>query len=59
MLVPIELECPHCGELFNSSADTSEGDYTTIEDCQVCCRPMEVVIECEEGQVNSCRTTAM
>lgn len=59
MLVAIELECPHCGELFSSSADTSEGDYTTVEDCQVCCRPMEVVIECEEGRVDSCRTSAL
>ena len=53
----IEIECPHCGEIFTSSADTSEGDYTTIEDCQVCCAPMNIEIICRPGVVEEVRVT--
>lgn len=53
MLVEIELECPHCGELFASTADTSQGTYSSVEDCAVCCRPMQVTVECEPGEVFS------
>ncbi len=57
MLVEIQLECPHCGEVFTSTADTSQGSYTTIEDCQVCCAPMNVEVICEPGQVEEIRVT--
>jgi len=50
-VVEIEIDCPWCGERFPSVADTSQGSYQTIEDCQVCCRPIQLTIECEPGQV--------
>ncbi len=53
MLVEIQVQCPHCGEVFPTTADTSEGDYATIEDCQVCCAPMTLDIVCEPGRVES------
>lgn len=31
--------------------DTSQGAHELIEDCQVCCRPMRVRVECEPGHV--------
>jgi len=52
-VVEIEVQCPHCGELFATMADTSQGSYETIEDCQVCCSPMQLKIECEPGEVFS------
>ena len=57
MLVEIEIECPHCGEVIVTTADTSEGDYTTIEDCQVCCAPMTLQVRCEPGRVDEVRVT--
>ncbi|MDE1170515.1 MAG: CPXCG motif-containing cysteine-rich protein [Verrucomicrobium sp.] len=48
MLVEVQIECPHCGAVFTTVADTSEGDYTTVEDCAVCCRPMELSFSCAE-----------
>jgi hypothetical protein len=51
MLVEVQIECPHCGAPFATVADTSSGDYVTIEDCFVCCRPMELAIACEPGEV--------
>lgn len=56
MIIDLELECPHCGESFTSTADTSAGSYQTVEDCAVCCRPMVVHIECEPGEVRAAWT---
>jgi hypothetical protein len=53
MLVEAQIECPHCGALFTTVADTSAGDYVTVEDCAVCCRPMELAFACPEpGQLD-------
>lgn len=39
------IGCPYCGEDFLTSVDLSSGSCTYIEDCQVCCQPIEVAIE--------------
>jgi hypothetical protein len=51
--VEIEVSCPWCGEPLATMADTSAGDYETVEDCQVCCRPIAFRIICEPGRVES------
>ena len=58
VLVEIQIQCPHCGETITSTADTSQGDYSTIEDCEVCCAPMNIEVICEPGQVEEVRVTA-
>lgn len=45
MLEPATLHCPYCGEAYETFADLSEGSHDYIEDCPVCCRPIE--IHCE------------
>ncbi len=42
MLESILIHCPYCGEAFESQADTSAGSQHYVEDCAVCCRPIEV-----------------
>jgi len=42
MLEFIEITCPYCGESFETGVDASAGSTSYIEDCQVCCRPMEI-----------------
>jgi hypothetical protein len=49
-VVEIEIECPYCGEVFSSTADTSQGSHNAVEDCTVCCRPIELEINCEAGR---------
>jgi hypothetical protein len=39
------IQCPYCGEPFDTTVDTSGGSSSYIEDCQVCCRPIEIGIE--------------
>jgi len=58
VLVEIQVQCPHCGEVITSTADTSQGDYATIEDCEVCCAPMNIEVTCEPGEVTSVTVTA-
>jgi|FLYM01.1.fsa_nt_gi hypothetical protein len=50
-----EIECPYCGEVSWTFVDLSEGNHDYIEDCQVCCRPIEVTLritDLENGQFN-------
>jgi len=57
VLVEIQIQCPHCGEVITSMADTSQGDYATIEDCEVCCAPMNIEVVCEPGEVEEVRVS--
>ena len=45
------IECPYCGELIIVIIDCSVLQQSYIEDCQVCCRPIEfdVVVD-QEGE---------
>lgn len=51
LIEDVEIECPQCGEAFAIQVDTEEGDYSTIEDCAVCCRPMNIAVRCQPGRV--------
>ena len=48
-----EVICPQCGEPFAIEVNTADGDYETVEDCAVCCRPMMIYIHCRPGKVES------
>jgi hypothetical protein len=41
----ISVQCPYCGEPFQTLVDTSSGSTSYIEDCHVCCRPIEMNLE--------------
>jgi transcription elongation factor Elf1 len=42
-----QIYCPYCGESIEIIIDTSVQEQQYIEDCSVCCRPieMEVVVD--------------
>jgi len=40
-----QIPCPYCGERFETLIDLSAGSSSYIEDCQVCCQPIEFRIE--------------
>lgn len=44
----VAIACPWCGERLDLRIDVSAGSLIFIEDCQVCCRPMELAIECAD-----------
>ena len=38
----VTVECPYCGESFETAVDWSAGAFRYIEDCHVCCQPIEL-----------------
>lgn len=46
------VHCPYCGERFDTQVDLSSGSAQYVEDCPVCCRPIEVSLEVEEGALS-------
>lgn len=38
----VSVTCPYCAEIFDTRVDMTEGSASYIEDCQVCCQPIEM-----------------
>lgn len=45
---PFEISCPYCGETIEILVDPSVEHQTYIEDCQVCCRPMNMTVTIDD-----------
>ena len=45
--------CPHCWEQISMLLDTSVTEQTYVEDCEVCCRPIQVRYTMENERVVS------
>jgi hypothetical protein len=41
----VSVSCPYCNESYDTQVDLTAGSFTYIEDCQVCCQPMELFVE--------------
>lgn len=39
-LLEKNVDCPYCGENLNVLIDDAEVGQSYVEDCQVCCRPI-------------------
>jgi hypothetical protein len=49
----VESECPYCGEPLSLTVDTSGGRRQAyVEDCVVCCQPIEVRVVVVDGDVD-------
>jgi hypothetical protein len=48
-----EVSCPYCGEIITLFLDLSVEAQTYVEDCSVCCQPMNVSYSVENGELNS------
>ncbi len=46
----VPVQCPYCGERLETRVDLTAGEREYIEDCEVCCRPIEFGIELEEDR---------
>jgi len=45
------FQCPHCFEEISMLVDPSVRRQEYIEDCEVCCNPIEIQVEMEEGEI--------
>jgi hypothetical protein len=49
----VRIRCPFCGEAFEALVDASAGDAAYVEDCPVCCRPIEMTLRVgDDGEVD-------
>ena len=53
MLSTKKCYCPYCGEPIEMVVDLSEAEQNYIEDCFVCCRPINVNITIENGAADN------
>lgn len=59
MLREVHVDCPFCGESCALDVDTTGGEEQHyVEDCWVCCRPMDVQVRCRPGEILSVRVSA-
>lgn len=51
----ISITCPTCWEKIHLYLETGIGEdtITIVEDCTVCCRPMEITYKVVEGKIKS------
>jgi len=43
------IECPYCGESIEVLLDCSVDEQEYIEDCQVCCRPINFAVSVDHS----------
>lgn len=45
------VKCPYCGEWIELALEPTAEEQRYIEDCPVCCRPMNVRVDFDEDGV--------
>jgi hypothetical protein len=48
----VQLYCPYCGETIEIVVDGSLEQQSYIEDCSVCCRPIELAITVSDDEIS-------
>lgn len=43
-----QVQCPYCGETIDIQIDCSVMNQSYIEDCEVCCRPINFTVSMEQ-----------
>ena len=44
-VVAVAVQCPYCWETFDLLIDASVESQEYIEDCEICCRPIDFCVE--------------
>ena len=45
--------CPYCWERISVLVDVSQKHQNYIEDCEVCCNPIQLIIRAESNKIIS------
>jgi len=45
------FQCPYCWEKVSTLIDTSIVRQQYIEDCEVCCNPLELIVDCKFNEL--------
>ncbi|HVJ36804.1 MAG TPA: CPXCG motif-containing cysteine-rich protein [Stenotrophomonas sp.] len=44
----LDIQCPYCGEWIGIVVDASVDEQSYVEDCQVCCRPIQLDVRIDD-----------
>lgn len=58
MLDAVLIDCPYCGEPIEILLEPSDEAQRYIEDCQVCCRPINITVQLDADGVASVDASA-
>jgi transcription elongation factor Elf1 len=50
-IVERRIACPYCAESMEVVLDLSAGSQSYIEDCQVCCQPMQIAFDVDGNEL--------
>lgn len=45
------FQCPYCWEEISMLIDTSQNHQNYVEDCEVCCNPIQVSVGTENQEI--------
>ena len=49
-VVSQHIDCPYCGESIEILIDCSTPEQEYIEDCEICCRPINLFVSINENE---------
>lgn len=55
----ITAQCPYCFSPISFVCEPFSGPQSYIEDCEVCCRPIQISYETEEGEITAFAATRL
>ena len=47
------FQCPYCWEEISMLVDMSISNQTYIEDCEICCNPIQLNITIQNGEITN------
>jgi len=47
------FQCPYCWEQISMLIDTSQNHQKYIEDCEICCNPIQISVSVENQEIVS------
>lgn len=45
------FQCPYCWKSISMLLDTSVSQQTYIEDCEICCNPIELKVKFDDNEL--------
>lgn len=47
------FQCPYCWEEISMLLDPSAGRQSYVEDCEICCNPIQVKVDFQGNEISS------
>lgn len=47
----VYFQCPYCGETISMLFEVAYPNQSYVEDCEVCCRPIQVYYTLKDNQI--------